>query len=153
MSLAGIHAEFFERLNREIMGVAAESADGDLFAFEILGPFDIRLAENAVRQKVFYAADENQVGEALNVGAHIADRACDADLCVAVQRGGGGDRRRWNKNQPEVQVVFLKEPRLLSDPRHRLRHDLSRMKTGEPIGGGDPIKVKTTKENDKVAYR
>ena len=84
------------------MSVPAESPYGYFFAFKILRALDLRLGDNAVGQKVFNTADEYQVGEALDVGPHIADGARDGDLGVAVQRGGGGHRRRRNKNQPKI---------------------------------------------------
>ena len=65
----------FSRLDHEIMRVAAEAPDADLFSLEILGPFDLRLTENTVGQNVFYTANKNQIGETLDVGPHIADRA------------------------------------------------------------------------------
>src|SRR5437868_9005018 len=45
------------------------------------------------------SADEHQVGEALDVGANVADGSRDADFRVAIQGRGGGHRRRRNKNQ------------------------------------------------------
>ena len=84
------------------MSVAAESSYGHLFAFKILRALDVGFADNAMGQKVFYTADEDQVGETLDVSAHITDRARDADLRVAVQCGGGSHRRRGNENQAKI---------------------------------------------------
>src|SRR5262249_50041123 len=73
--LAGIHVEFSQRLDDKIMRVAAKSPDADFFPFEILGSFHLRLAEHAVGQNILYTADENEIGEALNVGPHVTDCA------------------------------------------------------------------------------
>src|SRR5215471_18544663 len=37
--------------------------------------------------------------------------------------------------------MFLEQTCLLGNPRHRLRHDLRRMNSDEPIGSGNLIKV------------
>ncbi len=90
--LVGVHAKTLQRLDREVMRVAAESPHADFFASKILRPLDLGLAENTVRQKVFYAADKNQVSEPLNKGADVADRSCDADFGIPIQ--GRGRRYR-----------------------------------------------------------
>lgn len=74
------------------MRVAAESPDAYFFAFKIFRPLDVRLAHNTVSQKVFYAADKNLVGKAVNDGAYVADCAGDADLGITVQGRCGGHR-------------------------------------------------------------
>src|SRR5262249_60637349 len=91
-TFVGIHVEFSQRLDEKIMLVAANSPDADFFPFEIFGSFHLRLAEHTVGENILYTADENEIGEALNVGPHITDCARYLDLCVAVQR-----RRRSNR--------------------------------------------------------
>jgi hypothetical protein len=44
-------------------------------------------------QIVLHASDKNEIGVALNDGAHVANRAGNADLGVAAQSRRGGDRR------------------------------------------------------------
>ena len=117
------------------MGVTAEAADSDLLALEILRALDVGLAHDAVGQEVFHAADEDQIVGALHDGAHVADRAGDADLGVAAECGRCGNGRGGNKNQIEIEIVLLEQARFPGDPRHRLRHDLSRVKADEPVGG------------------
>ena len=100
-------------------------------------------------QDIFDTADEDQVGEALDVGANVADGSRDADFRVAIQGRGGGHRRRRNKNQPKIQIIFLKKPRFLRDPRHRLRHDLRRMQADKSIDREHTLRVESRKSDDQ----
>ncbi len=74
------------------MRVAAEPTDADFLSLQILRALDIGLTENTVSQEVFYAADKNQVGKALNNGADVADCPGNADLRIAVQSRRRGHR-------------------------------------------------------------
>src|SRR6266550_2301714 len=57
--LARVHAEPLQRLDDEVMRVAAESSDADFLTLEIFGALNIRLAKQAVSQDVFDTSDKN----------------------------------------------------------------------------------------------
>ena len=72
-----------QRLHREIVRVAADARDADTLAFELLGPFDIGLGENAVGQQALDATDQDRVFVSLHDRPGNARRADHGDLAVA----------------------------------------------------------------------
>src|SRR3989338_5800396 len=119
---ARLHAEAPERLNGKIVGVAADAAYGDLLALEIFGLLQVSSRHDALGHDVFYAAYEDEVRGALNVGANVSYSAGQGHFRVTAQHGGSDHAGRGDINQLKVEIVLLEEPGLMGDPRHRLRH-------------------------------
>jgi hypothetical protein len=71
---------------------------------------------------IFYARDEYEIVIAAQHGAHKSDAAVDQDLRFTAQHRRRSQRRSADVNQRKFQIVLAKDPRLLRDPRHRLRH-------------------------------
>src|SRR3989338_8435942 len=117
---ARLHAEAPERLNGKIVGVAADAAYGDLLAPEVFGLLPGSSRHDALRHDVFYAADEDQVRGALNVGADIADPAGQGHLGVAAKHCRSDHAGRGDINQLKVEIVLFEEIALMGDRRPRL---------------------------------
>ncbi len=86
---AWFHARAPERLNREIVGVAADAADGDLLPLNILRPLDISPRKDALRHDVFHAAYKDQVGGSLDIGADVTHPTGQGHLRIAAQHRRG----------------------------------------------------------------
>ena len=89
----GLHVVPAQRLNGEIMRVAADAADADPFALQILRLFDIAAGDQGLGHDIFHPADENHIGGALHIGRDIADAAGHGHLGIAAEQRRGDDAR------------------------------------------------------------
>lgn len=64
------------------MIVAADAVDPDALSFEIFGPLDIRAGDDAMRQVIFYGADENKILRSLDIRADDADPSNQAHVRI-----------------------------------------------------------------------
>src|SRR2546426_8531900 len=67
-----LHVAPFKSLQSEIMSRAANPCHADFLAAQILQSFDFRFREDALRQKVLNARDENEICISLYGGPHDA---------------------------------------------------------------------------------
>ena len=75
-----------QRLDREIMSVAADAADRDPFPFEILGSFESSARDQTLGHDIFYPADENHIGGTADVGDDVADTAGQSHLSITAEQ-------------------------------------------------------------------
>src|SRR5918992_3691328 len=98
-----------QRLHREVMRVAADARDSDSFAFQLFGPLDVWLGNNAMGQHALDSADEDRVFVSLHEGPGNASRADLGHLAVA-RKNSGDCRRTWSdEDRRDLQIVFLEE--------------------------------------------
>ena len=115
------------------MRVPADAAHTDPFALQILRSLDIATSDQRLGHDVFDAAGENHVRRPFYVSSHVTNAAGYGHFGVAAQQRRRDDARRGNKDQIEVDVVFLEETRFLRDPGKGLGHYAGGMHADEFI--------------------